>query len=221
MTDWSNGEPTYKVEGCVALNPWGWFDCPCSVPFAFVCFDAKNTGSSRYIAISTTMTFNDAQSYCRQHYTDLASATTVEENTIIKGTITGNSWFGLFRDIWMWVDKSNFSAFGWLRGSPWGVGQNDNCGTIVKGLVDAALCSDILPFYCLREFTKKQTIRIKIRSNQDVNDPAVKAAILQKIKQKLEEHGISNNSTIKWREQPDGMVFQKIKVSKANQICIN
>ncbi|XP_058240941.1 putative C-type lectin domain family 20 member A [Hemibagrus wyckioides] len=207
MTDWYAGDPTYKVEDCAALHSQCWFDISCSATLAAVCFDAKNTGSSRYIVISTTMTFNDAQSYCRQHYTDLTNVTTVEENTIIKGKVTGSSWIGLFRDIWMWVDKSNFSAFGWLRGSPWGVGQNDNCGSIVNGLVDAALCSDILPFYCLREFTKKQIIRIKIRSNQDVNDPAVKAAILQKIKQKLEEHGISNNSTIKWREQPDGMVF--------------
>lgn len=124
--------------------------CKTLINHVILILTAENTGTSRYIAISTAMTFDDAQSYCRQHYTDLASSTTAEENTIIKKTVTGNSWFGLFRDIWMWVDKSNFSAFGWLRGSPWGVGKNNNCGTFVNGLVDAALCSDILPFYCLR-----------------------------------------------------------------------
>ncbi|KAB5518315.1 hypothetical protein PHYPO_G00164300 [Pangasianodon hypophthalmus] len=54
-------------------------------------------------------------------------------------------------------------------------------------------------------------MRMKVQSNQDVNDPAVKAAILQKIKQKLKELGIAKNTTVKWREQPDGMVFHKTK----------
>lgn len=38
------------------------------------------------------------------------------------------------------------------------------------------------------------------------------------VKQKLEEHGISNNTIIKWIVQPDGMVFQKLNV---NNIFIN
>ncbi|KAK2865751.1 hypothetical protein Q7C36_001807 [Tachysurus vachellii] len=219
LTDWCGPEPTYKVEGCVALNHGCWFDMHCSSSLPFVCFDASNTGSSRYIFISTALTFPDAQSYCRQHYTDLASATTTEENTIVKQTAMTNAWFGLSRDIWMWSDRNTFSTFSWLRGSPWGVQSNENCGTFINGLVDAAQCSNTMPFFCLRDFTKKKIIKIKIRSNQDLNDSAMMAAILQKIKQKLQENGISINGKIKWREQPDGRVFQKIKVYKAQETC--
>ncbi|KAK3523047.1 hypothetical protein QTP86_012669 [Hemibagrus guttatus] len=39
VTDWCGPEPNYKMEDCVALNPWCWFDVPCSEKFAFVCFD--------------------------------------------------------------------------------------------------------------------------------------------------------------------------------------
>lgn len=31
------------------------------------------------------------------------------------------------------------------------------------------------------DFAKKQTMRMKVKSSQDVNDPAVKAAILEKV----------------------------------------
>lgn len=38
---WSNNEPTNNLEDCTAFNPWGWFDCPCIVPFNYICFDGK------------------------------------------------------------------------------------------------------------------------------------------------------------------------------------
>ncbi|XP_053086714.1 putative C-type lectin domain family 20 member A [Pangasianodon hypophthalmus] len=210
FTAWCSSEPNYRMEDCTAFNQWCWFDVACSVSLPFVCFDAKSTGSSRYILISTSMTFHDAQSYCRQHHTDLASVINEEENVIIKQLVSSNSWFGLFRDLWKWSDQSNFSTVSWVSGKPWGAGIDDNCANFIKGQVDAAQCSEMMPFFCLSDFTKEQIMRMKVKSNQDVNDPAVKAAILQKIKQKLKEHGIAENTTMKWREQPDGMVFHKI-----------
>ncbi|XP_026990709.1 macrophage mannose receptor 1 [Tachysurus fulvidraco] len=207
VTDWCIGEPTNAMEGCGGINTKGWFDYFCTGSLPFVCFDAV---SSSYFVISTSMAFNNAQSYCRQHYTDLASPTTIEENTILKQTVTTSVWFGLSRDTWKWSDQSTFSTFSWVTGKPNSAGSA-NCGNFINGLVDAAPCTDIKPFFCLRDFTKKQMIRIKIASNQDVNDSAMKAAILQKIEQNLQEHGISSKATIKWREQLDGMVFHKRK----------
>ncbi|MCI4394808.1 hypothetical protein PGIGA_G00172970 [Pangasianodon gigas] len=117
-----------------------------------MCFSiltVRNTGSSRYIPISTSMAFHDAQSYCRQHHTDLASVRDVEEKSIIKKTVSSNSWVGLFRDLWKWSDRSNFSTIDWVSGKPWGVGKTDNCGNFINGQVDAAQCSEIMPFFCL------------------------------------------------------------------------
>lgn len=43
------------------------------------------------------------------------------------------------------------------------------------------------------------------------------------IKEKLKEHGIAENTTIKWKQQPDGLVFHKIEnndeENKAREIC--
>ncbi|KAK2865754.1 hypothetical protein Q7C36_001810 [Tachysurus vachellii] len=208
VTNWCAGEPTNAMEGCGGISTNCWFDYLCAGSLPFVCFDAV---SSTYTVISTSMAFYNAQSYCRQHYTDLASPTTTKENTILKQTVTTNVWFGLCRDIWKWSDQSTFSTFSWVTGKPNSAGSNANCGHFINGLVDAASCSFIKPFFCLRDFTRKLIIRIKITSNQDVNDSAMKAAILQKIEQKLQEYGISSKATIKWRVQPDGMVFHKNK----------
>ncbi|KAG7331903.1 hypothetical protein KOW79_005872 [Hemibagrus wyckioides] len=69
-----------------------------------------------------------------------------------------------------------------------------------------------MPFFCYSEITGKlQIIRVKVRSSQDVKDPAVKEAILEQIKKKLKDHGMAKNITVKWREQPDGNVFHKEK----------
>ncbi|KAG7320069.1 hypothetical protein KOW79_015922 [Hemibagrus wyckioides] len=59
-------------------------------------------------------------------------------------------------------------------------------------------------------------MRVKIRSNEDVNNPELNAAILEQIKEKLKDHGMAN-STVQWKEQPDGKVFQKKKNNNTQQ----
>uniref|UniRef100_A0A667XB49 C-type lectin domain-containing protein n=1 Tax=Myripristis murdjan TaxID=586833 RepID=A0A667XB49_9TELE len=65
--------------------------------------------------IKTTMTWAEAQSYCRQHYTDLASVRNQTENQKIQDLIPtgGNAWIGLFRDSWKWSDGSNSPFSNW------------------------------------------------------------------------------------------------------------
>ncbi|KAK2900226.1 hypothetical protein Q8A73_013355 [Channa argus] len=60
---------------------------------------------------------------------------------------------------------------------------------------------------------KRQVMKLKVKledSSVDLNDPAVKAGILKKFQDRLEENGLSG-VTLKWREQPDGKVFHKEK----------
>ncbi|MCI4384628.1 hypothetical protein PGIGA_G00041030, partial [Pangasianodon gigas] len=76
VTQWMWGQPNNKDghEECGAVNLWGWSDEPCTDMHSFLCFNARNIGSNRYIHISNSMTWYEARNYCRQHHTDLASA---------------------------------------------------------------------------------------------------------------------------------------------------
>ncbi|KAK2863776.1 hypothetical protein Q7C36_002930 [Tachysurus vachellii] len=58
---------------------------------------------------------------------------------------------------------------------------------------------------------KQQTLRVKVRSKEDVNDPAVMKSILEQINQKLKDDLGTEKIALKWRKQPDGVVFHKLK----------
>ncbi|XP_026993775.1 C-type lectin-like [Tachysurus fulvidraco] len=156
------------------------------------------------------MTLLAAQSYCRTYYTDLASARNATENSIIAGLNPSLVWIGLFRDSWKWTDNTSFSTISWMSGKPDNALGNENCGYINNGQTADAQCSDIMPFYCYSAI-ERQIVRVKVQSSQDVNDPALKEAMLEQIKQKLKDHGMAENITVKCKEKPDGNVFYKEK----------
>ncbi|XP_046691057.1 putative C-type lectin domain family 20 member A isoform X2 [Silurus meridionalis] len=184
FTVWDNTEPNNYVgnEECVFIVKGYWYDAPCELTLSFVCFDESITGSGSYILIAVAMKWTDAQSYCRQKYTDLAIVRDATENSIIGGKNSGQwTWIGLSRDPW-------------------------------KCIGDVARCSDSMPFFCYSFPDQLHIIRMKVKSSQDVNDPAIMASVMKKIKQKLTDHGImAENITVKWRGQSDGVVFHKDK----------
>ncbi|XP_047657897.1 putative C-type lectin domain family 20 member A [Tachysurus fulvidraco] len=149
-TRWGKGEPDnwHGNEECVFMLASGWADGPCTSLQTSVCFDDRYTGNQRYIFISTTMTWLEAQAYCRQHHTDLASSRDTTEDTVIKGVVSSYTWFGLFRDYWKWTDQTKFSTISWMTGKPDNALGNENCGYINNGQAADALCSDIMPFFC-------------------------------------------------------------------------
>ncbi|XP_062410799.1 macrophage mannose receptor 1-like [Sardina pilchardus] len=74
----------------------------------------------------------DAQRYCREEHTDLASVRNQAENDQIE-EVRGDSqgpWIGLFRDAWEWSDGSS-SSF-----RHWGTGEPDDLGLA---------CTEIMP----------------------------------------------------------------------------
>lgn len=109
--------------------------------------DTKS-GDQRYIYISTAKTWLDAQSYCRQHHTDLASARDTTEFSVIQGLIPTSVWFGLFRPTWKWINQTDFSTISWMSGQPDGALGNENCGYLNNGQAGDAQCSTIMPFFC-------------------------------------------------------------------------
>ncbi|XP_027004181.2 uncharacterized protein LOC113643934 isoform X2 [Tachysurus fulvidraco] len=202
-------------------NSWRWSMGNLSVG-ALLWKTVSKTGNQRYIYISNSMTWLEAQTYCRQHHTDLASSRDATEDSVIKALTSDWTWFGLFRDSWKWTDQTKFSTISWMTGKPDNTLKNENCGYINNGQAADALCSDIMPFFCYSDVTgKQQILRVKVQSDKDVNDPAVMTAILEQINQKLKDDLGTENITVKWRKQSDGVVFHKLKEEKNTTVANN
>lgn len=132
----------------VTYTPFSFF-CKAWLFTFIICFLAETkTGNDRYIYISNDADFYAAQAYCRQHHTDLASARDENENSVLVSLIYYKTWFGLLKDPWKWVDRTNFSYISWSYEKPNNVKWNENCGYLYMGEATDAWCSDIMPFFC-------------------------------------------------------------------------
>ncbi|KAM9451689.1 C-type mannose receptor 2-like [Clarias gariepinus] len=121
-TTYSPGQPdnglyAYWEQGnqqcaAVSLSDSGqWTDEDCLATFPFICYSKLCTGSlctHQYDFITENMTWTEAQSYCREKYTDLATIENMEDMgsllDTVYGTYSGLAWIGLYDDLnsWKW-----------------------------------------------------------------------------------------------------------------------
>ncbi|XP_053272342.1 lymphocyte antigen 75 [Pleuronectes platessa] len=112
----------------------------------------------QYHFVSDVMNWTEAQSYCREKYTDLATIENTEEMKKLKDTVSaaGNSsevWIGLYSHIdWKWSDGFNQSGAeyrSWHSGYPINFAANHLC--VVKafnGRWFDYYCHEQCPFVC-------------------------------------------------------------------------
>lgn len=76
----------------------------------FFHFPDKSLLLPRFSFVNKSMSWMEAQSYCRQHYTDLASVRNKSENELIHLISSSQQiWIGLYRGPWKWSDGSSTS----------------------------------------------------------------------------------------------------------------
>ncbi|KAK7883800.1 hypothetical protein WMY93_026923 [Mugilogobius chulae] len=119
---WSNGNPNNLGSGepCVYVFQGKWNDYACNRETYFACFKSANSSSSKQInVVETLLTWENALSYCRQHYTDLAMIEDETENTAVASFQWNVAvWIGLYRKPWMWSDGNNSTFRNWASGQP-------------------------------------------------------------------------------------------------------
>uniref|UniRef100_A0A8C9STT9 C-type lectin domain-containing protein n=1 Tax=Scleropages formosus TaxID=113540 RepID=A0A8C9STT9_SCLFO len=91
-----------------------------------VVLSAQGT-TNPYILIETYLTWREAQRYCRENYTDLASVRTQVDQQQMKSLVSSTVWIGLFRDPWQWSDQRNSSFRYWAPGKPDNNTGNEKC----------------------------------------------------------------------------------------------
>ncbi|XP_046887711.1 macrophage mannose receptor 1-like isoform X1 [Hypomesus transpacificus] len=236
--NWAQPEPI-TGQPCAALvsNETGvWRDYACTNTYSFVCSNSgKDPGKPNYILVLGPRTWRDAQLYCRQSYTDLASIRNQAENIEIQQLVLGENssaivWIGLFKDDWKWSDGSTSSFRYWRNGHP---GSSYDCvltHTHVSWQWTPEPCSSSFYLICHNGSITNTTIlstlgtttgsttktptkvmlvgRVDLVPNSpsDLEDPAMLDSILQQMKA---AGRIPEHSTLRWKKQKDGKVFHK------------
>ncbi|XP_041926688.1 C-type mannose receptor 2-like [Alosa sapidissima] len=131
--NWASNPPNGGAEEeCVAMKHANgkWHHNKCIERLPFICYDGGNS-TQPYVLVTEEKNWPDAQRYCREKHTDLASVKNQTENDMIKEVRAGShvggashnngngeAWIGLFRDGWEWSDGSNSSFRYWGTGEP-------------------------------------------------------------------------------------------------------
>uniref|UniRef100_A0A3B3I8V2 C-type lectin domain-containing protein n=1 Tax=Oryzias latipes TaxID=8090 RepID=A0A3B3I8V2_ORYLA len=187
---WYPGEPIsgWNNVQCVYMYANGlWNDAPCDWLIKPMCSDVRGSNVT-FVHINTLMTWPVAQSYCREHYTDLASVRNSAENRKIMDLKPAGEdvWIGLAKTSWTWSNGSTTTFQYWSETEP-----NDQTAACVlvffgnSGKWADARCEQLRPFICYEEVFPvfKQTLRLKMVGNSslDLNDPTVFADLQQQV----------------------------------------
>lgn len=101
------------------------------------------------------MSWNNAQNYCRQNYTDLFTVRNMDVNDKLTTMIQEYTcaWIGLFRDSWKWSDQTSTSLVQWAAGQPDNSFGSEICGAVDNdGHIADERCSKQFFFFCNGKF---------------------------------------------------------------------
>ncbi|KAI2663099.1 Neurocan core protein [Labeo rohita] len=175
-----------------------------------------------FVYVSTLMNWSNAQKYCRERYTDLATTDNqADHDELLKTGGMAKFWLGLSRtrvtDVFVWSDQSSSSFTKWQSGQP----NGQLCVNVEVGYWFDRNCVDNVPFACYFD-RKRQIMRVEVKSSQNLNDPAVMNEISVNMEQILKQKGLAQHAKLSWRTQSNGNVFQKKdQMSEATkQTCV-
>nr|XP_055035772.1 macrophage mannose receptor 1-like isoform X1 [Misgurnus anguillicaudatus]XP_055035773.1 macrophage mannose receptor 1-like isoform X1 [Misgurnus anguillicaudatus]XP_055035774.1 macrophage mannose receptor 1-like isoform X1 [Misgurnus anguillicaudatus] len=134
--NWHNPGPgNYGGQNlCVYIDNGIWIEIRCSLQLPFICYDGGVNASSSYVSVYQYKNWTEAQSYCREHHTDLVSIRNETENQKIQilWQNIGPAWIGLYRSR-SWSDQSNSSFSNWMPGQPDNAVGSEYCTVVSLG----------------------------------------------------------------------------------------
>ncbi|XP_037832667.1 macrophage mannose receptor 1 [Kryptolebias marmoratus] len=222
--DWetSSYEPDFASANqfCVLIDSNGrWWDANCQYSYSFIC----NNGTQLYpefVSVNETMTWSNAQTFCRENFIDLATVKNVTENEMAQSLVPPEDylWIGLFREPYFNWSDGNSTLF-----SNWDSVLNPISSMAVicsvtsvqrSGKWSFKSCEEKLPFVCYGPCCGTQMNPEFILVNTTMDWPSAQKYCkenftdLATLHDRLKEKDVSG-VTLKWRQVPNRKVFQK------------
>ncbi|XP_067220123.1 macrophage mannose receptor 1-like [Chanodichthys erythropterus] len=157
--NWAEGQPSQSSgSDCVGMsrtNSGKWAHESCNLKRPFICHGGPKSPYHSYHYVNESRTWQDAQSYCRARFTDLATADTMSDASLLVNTVdagySGSVWIGLhhgteYRWVWSMGTQSQYSI--WGSGQPNGDGE---CVRSFNGNWYDGSCITALPFVCFND----------------------------------------------------------------------
>ncbi|XP_051788973.1 lymphocyte antigen 75-like isoform X2 [Erpetoichthys calabaricus] len=123
----------------------GWNDANCNNMKTFFCTNRTNVSTSYYF-VSTPMSWDDAQKYCRANNTDLVTVENETVNSELLNISDNRSWIGLRHETnhWYWSNGDPVAYTNWIHNFSCAVFQAD-------GSWNDSDCNQQKPFMCYKE----------------------------------------------------------------------
>ncbi|KAL2079592.1 hypothetical protein ACEWY4_025336 [Coilia grayii] len=177
--NWNTGEPNNaggkELCGEIISNGY-WYDISCTAGRPFVCYGANDN----YILIQQSMSWNDAQAYCRNNYIDLTSIRNAAENEKVCVEASGNAaYMGLYRTR-SWSDGSDSSFRHWKLGQP---DSRDHCTAMSFTTMTTAM----------------STLRVVVDTATELTEAEIEEMIIKPLREELLRNGLPNSTTLSVR----------------------
>ncbi|XP_073725233.1 C-type mannose receptor 2-like [Misgurnus anguillicaudatus] len=154
---WSLGDPVKYInwynedsngsDHCVYMRDGSWRHQDCNMNKRFICYN----GDKGLIIDDSSVSWRDAQIFCRQHHTDLISVRNQTENQQIQKIMNDKNisevWIGLFSDSWEWSDESESGFRYWSYGEP-NNPDTEKCAVVIGVQWNNWLCNYPRTFVC-------------------------------------------------------------------------
>lgn len=120
-------------------------------------FPLTQSATRQYFLVQQTMTWADAQMFCRTNYTDLAIIGTAAELAMIQALaqsnmFTSEAWLGLDLDVntWHWVDSGQpvGSTTFWDSGEPNNSDGHQECAVLTSSGWNDRACDELHRYVC-------------------------------------------------------------------------
>ncbi|KAL7841527.1 hypothetical protein SRHO_G00252180 [Serrasalmus rhombeus] len=219
--NWDVNEPNGMStdEKCVELRSNTKFnDLSCSTALPFICYNESS--AQTYVTVYNVKSWPEAQNYCRDHYTDLASVRNQKENLeLVKAQ---NVWIGLYSDSWGWSDQDGSTFRQWVLRQTDNYGGNENC--VVASIASGGKwyeisCQQAFPFVCYGDpLSRKIRLRMKLRSSIKLTDPTVRDRVPQLLKAALNISGLLDVKLHWTKLQPEEPLRQEV-LNTSRGVC--